>query len=267
MDENDFKNVLLEKKQKELLCIIVEAERNVPIENRQEFSIVRSNQEHYLQHSGLPGTEIKFFFPDLQVLMNEGLIQETGANEYGVSRIAVLPKGFRFYEYLKKQSGESVERIEKEVHGYIDSHGFQKEYPKAYEKWAEAEKLLWETETSKQLTTIGHLCREAVQEFMNTLYTQIKAPGEEIPKNATKQRLRKIIEAKPKPLGETERKFLDLLHDYFDVVNYLIQKQEHEAQREKVQLVWKDGRRVVFHTMIFMYEVSQSLKLQSYDRK
>ncbi len=264
MDENYFKNVFLEKEQKELLCIIVEAARNVPSENRQEFSIVRNDVEEFLQHSGLPEGEIKFFFPDLQTLMGEGLLQMTGKGQHGISRIAVPPRGFRFYRYLKKQSGEPVEHIEEAVRRYIDSHDFQKEYPKAYEKWAETENLLWKTDTSKQLTTIGHKCRETVQEFMDILYTQIKAPAEQIPKVSTKKRLKKIIEVKSKQLSEKERKFLDVLHDYWDVVNDLIQKQEHGAQREKVQLVWKDARRVVFQTMMFMFEVSQSLKLQSY---
>jgi hypothetical protein len=267
MDENYFKNVFLEKEQKELLCTIVEAARNVPSENRQEFSIVRSNGGEFLQHPGLPDREIKFFFPDLQTLMGEGLIQGTGKNQYGIVRIAVHPRGFRFYRYLKKQSGEPIEHIEKEVHGYIESHEFQKEYPKAYEKWAEAEKLLWETDTSKQLTTIGHLCRDAIQEFMDTLYTQINPPGEQIPKKLTKNRLKKIIETRTKQLGKTERKFLGLLIDYWDVVNDLVQKQEHGAQEEKVQLVWRDARRVVFQTMMLMFEVSQSLKLQSYERQ
>jgi len=267
MDNNYFKTVCLEKEQKELLCIIVEAARNVPSENRQEFSIVRSSRGQYLQHPGLPDGERKFFFPDLQTLMNKGLIQMTGANLDGVARISVPPEGFRFYRYLKKQSGEPVEHIEKEVHGYIDSHEFQKEYPKAYENWSEAEGLIWENETSKQLTKIGHLCRQAIQEFIDTLYTQVNPPGEFIPKDKTKNRLGKIIAVKSKELGETERKFLKGLHKYLDVTNDLIQKQVHGAQKEKLQLVWKDGRRVVFQTMMFMYEVSQSLKLQSYERQ
>jgi polyhydroxyalkanoate synthesis regulator phasin len=268
MNENYFKDVFLEKKQEELLCIIMEAARNVPSEKRQEFLIVRTDGEgDYLQHPGLPDGEIKFFSPDLQTLIEEGFIQMTCENQYGAVRITVSPKGFRFYEYLKKQSGKPVEHIEEAVRSYIDSHDFQKEYPKAYEKWAEAESLLWKTDTSKQLTKIGHLCREAIQEFMDVLYTQIKPPGEQMPKKLTKNRLKKIIETKTKQLGKTERKFLGLLIDYWDVVNDLVQKQEHGAQEEKVQLVWKDARRVVFQTMMLMFEVSQSLKLQSYKRQ
>ena len=268
MDDKSFNHVLFEKEQEQLFCTIVEAARNVPRENRQEFLIVRTDAGgDYLQHPGLPGGEIKFYSPDLKILSEYGLISITGTNRYGIARIDVHPRGYLYYKYLKERSGEPVEHIEEAVRRYIDAHDFQKEYPKAYEKWAEAENLLWKTDTSKQLTTIGHKCRETIQEFMDILYTQIKPPGEQIPKKSTKARLEKIIEARTKQLGKTERKFLNLLYNFWDVVNDLVQKQVHEAQREKVQLVWKDARRVVFQTMMLMYEVSQSLKLQSYERQ
>lgn len=264
MDENFFKRVLLEKEQRELLSRIVEAARNVPRENRQGFSIVRRDQDmevSLLHHPGLPDGKIKFYFPDLQTLIEKELIQVIGRNQFSqVSRFDVTPEGFHYYRYLKKRSGEPMEQVEKEVRRYIDAHEFQREYPKAYEKWSEAESLLWETETSKQSTKIGHLCREAIQEFMGILYTQVNPPGEHIPKNKTIKRLKAIVEVKSKKLGETERKLLDVLIDYWDVVNDLIQKQEHGAQREKVKLVWKDARRVVFQAMMLMFEVSQSLK-------
>lgn len=263
MDENYFNSILLEKEQKELLCTIVEAARNVPSENRQEFSIVRQDQEDmkaFLQHPGLPDGEIKFFNSDLKILIGNMLIQPIAQNQYGYTRIYVYPKGFHYYKYLKEQLGEPVEHIEKEVRSYIDAHDFQREYPKAFEKWAEAESLLWETETSKQLTKIGHLCREAIQEFMDTLYTRVNPPGEHIPKDKTKLRLKKIIEVRSQQLGDTERKFLDALYDLWDVMNYLIQRQEHGAQKEEIKLIWKDARRVVFQTMMLMFEVSQSLK-------
>ena len=267
MDDKSFNHVLFEEEQEQLFCTIVEAARNVPREKRQEFSIARDTEGAYLQHPGLPEGEIKFYSPDLQILSGYGLISITDSNRYGIARIDVHPRGYLYYKYLKERSGEPVEHIEEAVRRCIDSHDFQKEYPKAYEKWAEAENLLWKTDTSKQLTTIGHKCRETIQEFMDILYTQIKPPGEQIPKVSTKKRLKKIIEAKSKQLGKTEKKFLNLLHDYWDVVNDLVQKQEHEAQIEKVQLVWKDARRVVFQTMMLMFEVSQSLKLQSYERQ
>ena len=263
VDKISFNNVLLEKEQEELVCKIVEAARNVPRENRREFIVLRSSAGDYLNHPGLPDSESKIYASDLQTLSGYGLIQVTATNRYGILRFDIHPSGYLYYKYLKGRSGEPIEHMEEAVRSYINSHEFQKEYPKAYEKWTEAEKLLWETDTSKQLTTIGHLCREAIQEFMDTLYGQIKPKGEKIPKNLTKKRLEKIIEARTKQVGESERKFLNLLINLWEVVNVLVQKQEHGAQKEKVQLVWKDARRVVFQTMMMMFEVSQSLKFQS----
>jgi hypothetical protein len=260
MDESFFKNVILEKEQEELLCTIVEAARNVPSENRHEFLVFQSRDGDYLVHPRLADREIKFYYPDLQTLSEYGLIQVVASNQDGIFRFDIHPRGYLYYKYLKERSGESIEHVEKEVLNYIDSHEFQKAYPKAYEKWAEAENLLWETDTSKQLTKIGHLCREAIQEFMDTLYTQVKPSGETIPEQSTIKRLKSIINVKSQKLGKTERRFLDVLINYWEAVNDLIQKQEHGAQKEKLQLVWKDARRVVFQTMMLMFEVSQSLK-------
>ena len=264
MTRNDklFSAVFLEKEQQDLLCIIVEASRNLPPEKRQEFTVVYDSSISYsfLQHPGLHENEIKFYSTDLEFLSEQGFIYVLSSCQYGIVRFDVHPKGLQYYLYIKEKSGEPVEKIEKTVHSYIDTQDFQKEYSKAYEKWAEAEHLLWETEAPNQLTTIGHLCREAIQEFMDILYIQLSSPDKSIPKDKTINRLRKIIEAKSQQLGETERNFLKGLHKYWDVMNDLIQKQEHGSQRENAQLILKDGRRVVFQTMVLMYEVSQSLR-------
>lgn len=260
MDDSILKDIILEKEQEDLLCTIVEAARNVPSEKREEFYVVSSSDGHFLQHNGFPEGEIEFHSPDLGILIEKGLILVTGTNKYGVSRFAVTPEGFQYYRCLKKRSGESVEHVEKEVRSYIDSHDFQKRYKKAYEKWSEAESLLWETETPKQLTKIGHLCREAIQEFMDVLFTQANPPGEPKGKDKTEQRLSAIIEVKSQKLGKTERRLLRALYKYWQEVNDLIQKQVHGALKEEEELVWDDARRVVFQTMMLMFEVSHSLK-------
>lgn len=261
MNESSFKHVLLEIEQEQLLCHIVEAARNVPSEKREEFSVIYTQVECFIQHTGFIDREIQICRSDLQTLLREGLIEIGGRNQYGMmSRFDVTPEGFQYYRDLKKRSGEPVEHVEEEVRSYIDAHEFQKDFPKAYEKWVEAESLLWKTDTSKQLTKIGHLCREAIQEFMDVLYTQSNPQGEPKAKGKTEQRLKAIIEVKSQKLGKTERRLLDAIYRYWEVVNDLIQKQEHGAQREKAQLVRKDARRVVFQTMMLMFEVSHSLK-------
>lgn len=255
MDERYFEGIILEKEQEDLFCKIVEAVRNIPSEKRESFLVAQSSDGDFLQHPGFPDNEINFLYSDLRILAGYALVNQSGMNSYYVH-----PRGFQFYQYLKKRSGEPVEHIEREVRSFFDSHQFQKEYPKAYEKWAEAESLLWETETSKQLTKIGHLCREAIQDFMDTLYTEKDPPDKQIPKHLTILRLQAIINAESRQFGDTEKQFLEALISYWGSVNDLIQKQEHGAQKEKEQLVLKDARRVVFQTMIVMFEINQSLR-------
>lgn len=261
INDNIFSNVILEKEQQELLFTIVEASRNLPRDKRQVFYVIHEDSGNsYLQHPGLQKSEFKFHYVDLELLSKEGFVHVLKYNKYGIVRFDVHPRGLHYYKYLKEKSGEPVEKIEETVHRFIDTSDFQKKYPKAYEKWAEAENLLWDTESPNQLTTIGHLCREAIQEFMDTLYLQVNPPGESIPKDKTLNRLREIIEANSQQLGKKERAFLQSLHEYWKAINGLIQKQEHGSKKENAQLVWKDGRRVVFQTLMLMYEVSQSLK-------
>jgi len=260
-NDNIFGNVILEKEQQELLFTIVEASRNLPSENRQAFSVIYDGSEYsYLQHSGLPTGEYRFYYPDLEYLSKEEFVHVLNSHEQGISRFDVHPRGFQYYSYLKVKSGKPVENIEETVRRFINTSDFQREYSKVYEKWAEAESILWEADSIKQLTTIGHLCREAIQEFMDILYLRVNPPDKSIPKDKTINRLKEIIKFKSNKLGKKERKFLDGLYNYWDVLNGLVQKQEHDSQRENVPLVWKDGRRVVFQTMMLMFEVSQSLK-------
>jgi hypothetical protein len=49
-----------------------------------------------------------------------------------------------------------------------------------------------------------------------------------------------------KKLGSTGKQFLDALVAYWGTVSDLVQRQEHGAQKEVSNLVWGDGRRVVF---------------------
>ncbi len=85
-------------------------------------------------------------------------------------RFDVTPLGSKYYEHLMNQIGEPIEKLEKSLTGYLDVECFQRTYAIAYQKWRDAEQLLWAADSSQQLlTTIGHLCREAMQEFASTL--------------------------------------------------------------------------------------------------
>jgi hypothetical protein len=53
--------------------------------------------------------------------------------------------------------------------------------------------------------------------------------------------------------------FLDALIAYWRAVSNLVQRQEHGVQKAGSQLVFEDGRRVIFQTAIVMFEVDRAL--------
>jgi hypothetical protein len=253
-----FEHILLEPVQAELLAKIVEAARNVPVEQRERFVVAQNKSGDTLIHPGLPEKNKRIYYGDVEMLAQAGLLN-LGFGSRGTPLFDVTPLGFRYYEYLKKRAGEAIDRVESTIRNYLDAHEFKQKYPEAFEKWSSAEDLLWCTDTEQQLTTIGHLCREAVQEFATALVECFQPPDVTNDKTKTVDRLRAVLDLKRSELGTTERPFLDALLAYWGTVNDLIQRQEHGAQRESQQLVWEDARRVVFQTMIIMFEIDRAL--------
>lgn len=248
----------LEPEQTELLNAVVEAARNIPRNERQKFLVVEKMVGTSIVHPALPGGSLNVYKGDIDVLINLGLLLPT----YGSSNTLffdVSPYGFQFYEALKEKSGHPMQRVEQQAKDFIDSHEFRRKHPLAYDKWAKAEAMLWSSDSESQFTTIGHLCREALQEFVEALMIQYQLAGNEPDKSHTVSRLRAIMNSKKASLGETWTAFLDALLAYWGTLNDLVQKQEHGSLKEGKPLIWEDGRRVVFHTAVVMSEISRVL--------
>jgi hypothetical protein len=250
--------ILLEKEQIELLVRLVEAARNVPRERREKFFVSQAlNRPDMIVHPGLPNRQTEGYVGDVEELGTKGLLS-VDFTPRGTPKFDVTPEGFRYYEELKSQ-GPPTERVETTVREYLESPMFQGRHSGAFEKWADAEGKLWASDSQKELTTIGHLCREAMQLFATSLVEQYKpAEVDQGPAHAV-ARVRAVIEARKAVLGQTERKWLDALLPYWGAVSDLIQRQEHGAQREAGTLTWEDARRVVFQTAIAMFEVDGAL--------
>ena len=253
-----FNSILLEPEQKELLVTLVEATRNVTRENKQKFEVSHTVSDDTLLHQGLPNGSLKIYIGDVEELAKVGLIN-LSFGQGGDRNFDVSPSGSAYYEHLKKQSGQPIDRIEGSVHTYLSSDKFLQKYSDAYKKWIDAENLLWKSESEQQLTTIGHLCREAIQEFANILILQLQPPGVDIDKSHDIKRIEAILRFRAAELGQTEEPFLEALLGYWASTSTLIQRQEHGAQKEGQALVWEDARRIVFHTAILMYEVDMAI--------
>ena len=224
--------ILLEPIQKELLINIVEAARNTPLDKRQKFFVAQSFGGDNLLHPSIPKEKTQIYFGDIEALANEGLLA-LGYGSEGTPNFDVTPFGFRYYEYLKEKLGEPVERVVKTVRNYLDTNNFVQNYPTAYEKWCSAEELLWRSDSKQQLTLIGHLCRESVQEFANHLVSVYNLSNVPKDKSKTVARLKAVVENKAGFWGDTKRAFLDALVAYWGTVNDLIQRQEHDSQKER----------------------------------
>jgi len=251
-----LERILLEPEQKELLTTLVEATRNV--KRREKFLVLETNESTWLRHAGLSGNHLEVYDADLEVLGNERLI----ALSYGTRGVApfdVTPLGFRYYEYLKQQLGHPIQRVEISIHNFLEADVFRQTYPLAYQKWAEAEKLLWSTDSEQQLTTIGHLCREAIQEFVTALVERYKPSGVTYDKAKIIARTKAVLAVQSKKQGDRVEKFLEALTNYLGTTHDLIQRQEHGGQKEGEPLVWEDARRVVFNTAMVMFELDHAL--------
>ena len=250
-------SVLLEQEQEELLKALVEVSRSVPRDEREKFLYVNLLADgSYIQHPGLSGGQIRVYEGDVDALEIAGLLIATYVN---LGRdLDVSPLGFRVYEELQHRSGAPTQQVEETLKRYLDSDAFQRSYPEAYRKWADAAELLWDSDSQQQLTTIGHLCREAIQEFATALVERYRPPGVDQDKAHDINRIQAVLDQHRSQLGTTAA-LLDALVPYWRAVSGLVQRQVHGAQKGGRPLVWEDGRRVVFQTANVMFEIDREL--------
>lgn len=253
-----MQHINLESEQEQLLRDLVEAERRVPRTERQHFLILNPA-------SAVPGIQLahpgwvsdrRIFEGEIETLVRFGLIVIT----YPAPRLKafyVTPEGFDYYGEMMRRRGEPVQRVQLSVREYVQSAAFQARYGSAYAKWVEAENLLWSDDNEKALTTIGHLLREAMQDFATALVERFRPPSVENDKTKTVSRIRSVLGARK--LGDKLTAFLDALLAYWGTVNDLVQRQEHGAARDAEPLKWIDARRVVFQVAIVMFEIDAAI--------
>ena len=254
----DFEHIILEEEQKELFIEIVEGFKSAPRENRSPMIEANTKDGTCLVMPGSANLK-GFAWEDPDTLANAGLLQ-LSFNSRGGKIYTVSPIGFKYYEWFMKQQGKPVERIEGNIRNYLDLNDFKHTYIDAYNKLKLAEEKLWASDSQEHFTTIGHLCREAMQDFADRLYILVFDQPSTDPKNQTIKRIREIIRKMDTKKGKTVKPFLDALVVYWGTLSDLVQRQEHGAEREKgEELSWEDARRVVFQTINVMVELQRTL--------
>ena len=126
-----FNNILIEKEHEDLLILIVEATRN-NLGKPRKFIIHQTTGGDFIHHPGLPD-HTSSYFGYAEYLSNLGFISFQYDSQTS-AQFDVLPLGFKYYNYIKSKSTESIAHIPESVKQYIESENFQKKYPTAYYK-------------------------------------------------------------------------------------------------------------------------------------
>jgi hypothetical protein len=169
------------------------------------------------------------------------------AEKAGIRR-RVNPESIRLtYGVIADQS------ISRLIHDFIDEETFRHRYPAAYGKWRGALELFLAS-PQRQVTRIGHDCREALMAFA---HEAVDAHRVEVDAEApeTVKKLRAVFNSK----GISPRT-RDHLLAYFRMTSDLAQRAEHGAAREKEPLTADDARRLVSHTLLAMNETDRALR-------
>lgn len=251
--------MILEDEQKRLLAQFVEAHRSAPQEARGVFFVreTMGDPQATFIHSRLRRLGFKGSRADAEVLADAGLLRMSRGSQ-GTLMFYVLPAGIAFYQEMMAAT-PPLQSVESDITGYLNDPSFKRVHATAYDKWDQAARLLRSADSGAQLTTIGHLCREAQQAFAASLAARLNVDVSKIEPAKTVARLRAVLSARKGGLGETEVPFLEALFAYWGTLSDLVQRQEHGAQRDCDPLVWEDGRRVVFQTCVVMYELDRAL--------
>jgi hypothetical protein len=247
----------LEPEQEQLFFALVEAVRSVPRSQREDFSFIAFGQGSLVEGNGL---QDEVLGSDVQHLATVGLVEVGKYHTRGSGFNFYLPPGaLSYYGELKQQSGDPVEQVETEIRSYLQADSFRAAHPTAYSRWAEAVDLLWSADSERELSTIGHKCREAIQEFTTSLVDRDRPDPVNQDKAMTRDRLSAVLNAHRPQLGETRSALLDAMFGYWRALGDVVQRQEHAGQREREPLDWEDGRRVVFQTAVVMFEIDRAL--------
>lgn len=239
----------------QLLTAIFEASKA----ERREFYAIRHSGGAFIMHPGLPKSDYEVYAPDLQALFDYNLLTVThyDSRSGDPSSFDISPLGRHVYNVAHSQTTPEA-AIEADVRQFIDAGPFRSRYSAAYARWSSAAELLWSEDSGDHATDIGHRCREALQEFADILCEGMTIQNDSR-KPETVTRLRAVLTSAAESLGDATKEMLDALLVYWGTVSDLAQRQEHGASRDKAPLEWEDSRRLVFQTLLVMYEIDRAV--------
>lgn len=250
--------ISLEPEQEGLLALMVETQRSVPREQRHPFHVMKAmGRPPTLWHPALKHEETFISEGDVLTLAEYNLLR-VGYTSRGSQTYDVTNTGYAYYEEMKYAQGTPLERVQIEIRNYFEDLGsFRMNHADAFRKWVEAEEVLWKKDSETRLSTVGHLCREAVILFTDKLVEVHKPESVDEDSQHVVRRVEAVLKQRSR-IGKAENEALGNLVRYWYSLNQLIQRQEHEAVREAESLMWEDARRVVFVTAFLLFEIHRA---------
>jgi hypothetical protein len=248
-----------ESEQEQLLATLVEACRDVPRDER-TFWLARSFGGDEILGGGL-ASSIEVPVSDLEHLDRIGLVAMKWDASGTSASFSLTPAAAERYRAIQMAGAALMRQVDERTRSYLDSAEFQEACPLASQRWREAAALLWVTDASARLTTVGHKCREAMQEFATALVQRYDPSEVTADPTRTLDRISAVLRLHPPLLGEGRTQLLDALFGYWRASVDLVQRQEHGGQKEGEPLAWEEGRRVVFQTANVMVEIHRAAEL------
>lgn len=250
-----FGRIYLEEAQRELLSWMVEGERQLPTEKHGRFLLTETMGGSFLIHPYVPERPA-VRRGDLESLADYGLLRR-GFGSRGTPNFEITPQGRRYYTEMKRRVSEPMSTVEEEMRRLLVSDAFESKHPEALARWRDAESDLWAAETVGDFTEIGHICREAMQAFADSLARLHRIEGIPTDPSKTIARIRAVIRGSGLAGGRQD--LLTGLLSYWGTVSDFVQRQEHGAGKEGEDVNWEDARRAVFQTMVVMFEIERAL--------
>lgn len=222
-----------------------------------EFYALYTSREMYISFP-----ESRDQFPcsrsDFDTLLYSKFVQ---AASYGDGVYQVTNQGLKHYATMS-DAGALDELFETTVS--IIQQRFPEEYRVPIELVESAAKKLLAAQDEHSLTEIGHMCRDAIQEFARTFYS-IHCPVDDqrdLAKSKNLMRVEYVLGLWKRELGDTRVELLTALYSYYKQVSDLLQKVEHGSEQGKRQLTWDDARLAVLGTYLVMSELTRAERLR-----
>ena len=239
----------LRRPQWDLLNTLCEAQAATP----GDFRLISTAQQSFIRHPGLKSPLTEFAVSDLGEVGSKGFTRIEAKNGSS-TRFAITNEG---WEYWKSHRETGLDRVEGEIRRLLTAEPPDPIYVPAFERWAPADALLWSDhgDDERWPTQVGHICREAMQDFADAFTQHHKQPST-LERTKTIPRIRGVLDTLASEMSDTYVRFYAALLNYWGTVNDLVQRLEHGGTKEGEPVSWRDARAVVTQTAVVMSELS-----------